>query len=69
MHQPVIAAVDPLRDDIAPVAPGLMLARLSSAPLLLAGAYPDLNFDGESPRLTRAFGASRPRGLTPPLIA
>jgi hypothetical protein len=26
MHQPVIAAVDPLRDDIAPVALGLMLA-------------------------------------------
>jgi nucleotide-binding universal stress UspA family protein len=38
MHQPVIAAVDPLRDDIAPVALGLMLARLTSAPLLLAGA-------------------------------
>jgi nucleotide-binding universal stress UspA family protein len=36
MHQPVIALVDPLRDDIAPVALGLMLARLTSAPLLLA---------------------------------
>jgi nucleotide-binding universal stress UspA family protein len=57
MQQPVIAAVDPLRGDIAPVGLGLMLARLTSAPLLLAGAYPDLHFDGVSPGLTRAFGA------------
>lgn len=58
MHQPVIALVDPLRDDIAPVALGLMLARLTSAPLLLAGAYPvDLHVDRVYPELTRASAA------------
>ena len=58
MHQPVIAAVDPLREDTAPAALGLMLARLTWAPLLLAGAYPvDLHVDGVYPELTRAFRA------------
>jgi nucleotide-binding universal stress UspA family protein len=58
MHQPVIAAVDPLREDTAPVALGLMLARLTWAPLLLAGAYPvDLHVDGVYPELTRTFRA------------
>ena len=65
MHQPVIAAVDPLRDDIAPVALGLMLARLTSAPLLLAGAYPvDLHVDGVYPELNRAFGADAEQGMS-----
>jgi nucleotide-binding universal stress UspA family protein len=65
MHQPVIALVDPLRDDIAPVALGLMLARLTSAPLLLAGAYPvDLHVDGVYPELTRAFGADAEQGMS-----
>jgi nucleotide-binding universal stress UspA family protein len=64
MHQPVIALVDPLRDDVAPVALGLMLARLTSAPLLLAGAYPvDLHVDGVYPELTRAFRAEAEQGL------
>lgn len=36
----VIVAVDPLREDVAPAALGLLFARLTSAPLLLAGAYP-----------------------------
>jgi nucleotide-binding universal stress UspA family protein len=58
MHQPVIAAADPLREDIAPAALGLMLARLTRAPLLLAGAYPvDLHVDSIYPELTRAFRA------------
>jgi nucleotide-binding universal stress UspA family protein len=58
MQQPVIAAIDPLRDDAAPAALGLMLARLTRAPLLLAGAYPvDLHVDGVYPELTRAFHA------------
>jgi nucleotide-binding universal stress UspA family protein len=58
MQQPVIAAVDPLRDDIAPAALGLMLARLTRAPLLLAGAYPvDLQVDSVYPELTSAFRA------------
>jgi nucleotide-binding universal stress UspA family protein len=56
MHQSVIAAVDPLREDIAPAALGLMLARLTRAPLLLAGAYPvDRHVDSIYPELTRAF--------------
>ena len=56
MHQPVIAAVDPLGEDIAPAALGLMFARLTRAALLLAGAYPvDLHVDGIYPELTGAF--------------
>ena len=39
MQQPVIAAVDPIREDRAPAALGLMLARLTWGPLLLAGAH------------------------------
>ena len=65
MHRPVIAVVDPLRDDIAPVALGLMLARLTSAPLLLAGAYPvDLHVDGVYPELTRASAADAEQGMS-----
>jgi len=40
MSKPIIAAVDPLREDVAPAALGLLLARLTSAPLVLAAAYP-----------------------------
>src|SRR5688572_29730825 len=58
MQQPVIAAIDPLREDTAPAALGLLLARLTWAPLLLAGAYPvDLHVDGVYPDLTRAVRA------------
>ena len=65
MHQPVIAAVDPLRDDVAPVALGLMLARLTSAPLLVAGAYPDdLEVDGVYPELTRTFDVDAEQGMS-----
>jgi nucleotide-binding universal stress UspA family protein len=65
MHQPVIALVDPLRDDIAPVALGLMLARLTSAPLLLAGAYPvDLHVDRVYPELTRASAVDAEQGMS-----
>ena len=65
MHQPVIALVDPLRDDIAPVALGLMLARLTSAPLLLAGAYPvDLHVDRVYPELTHASAADAEQGMS-----
>jgi len=39
MAKPVIAAVDPLREDVAPAALGLLLARLTAAPLVLAAAY------------------------------
>ena len=40
MPQPVLAALDPTSEDVAPAALGLMLARLTSTSLLLAGAYP-----------------------------
>jgi nucleotide-binding universal stress UspA family protein len=37
---PVIAAIDPITEDAAPAALGLMLARVDWAPLVLASAYP-----------------------------
>jgi nucleotide-binding universal stress UspA family protein len=46
MSQPVLAAIDPASEDIAPASLGLMLATLTSTSLLLAGAYP---VDGASP--------------------
>jgi nucleotide-binding universal stress UspA family protein len=39
MPKPIIAAVDPVREDVAPAALGLLLARLTAAPLVLAAAY------------------------------
>lgn len=51
---PIIAAVDPLRDDVAPAALGLLLARLTSAPLVLATAYPvDVYVDSLYPEYSR----------------
>jgi nucleotide-binding universal stress UspA family protein len=40
MSQPVLAVIDPASEDVAPASLGLMLARLTSTPLLLASAYP-----------------------------
>jgi nucleotide-binding universal stress UspA family protein len=40
MKQPIIAAVDPRREDVAPAALGTLFARLLRAPLVLAAAYP-----------------------------
>lgn len=40
MTGPIVAALDPRREDIAPAALGAMLARTTGAPLLLAAAYP-----------------------------
>jgi nucleotide-binding universal stress UspA family protein len=40
MPRPIIAAVDPRREDPAPAALGAELARLAGAPLVLAAAYP-----------------------------
>ena len=39
MTKPIIAAVDPHREDIAPAALGTVLARLTGEPLVLAAAY------------------------------
>jgi nucleotide-binding universal stress UspA family protein len=55
MSKPIIAAVDPLREDVAPAALGLLLARLTAAPLVLAAAYPiDLYVDSLYPEYARA---------------
>jgi nucleotide-binding universal stress UspA family protein len=40
MTPPILVAVDPRRDDPAPLALGLRLARLAGAPLLLASSFP-----------------------------
>jgi nucleotide-binding universal stress UspA family protein len=54
MPKPIIAAVDPLREDVAPAALGLLLARLTSAPLVLAAAYAvDLYVDSLYPEYAR----------------
>jgi nucleotide-binding universal stress UspA family protein len=39
MTKPIIAALDPHREDIAPAALGVLLARLTGEPLVLAAAY------------------------------
>ena len=39
MTKPIIAALDPHREDIAPAALGMVLARLTGEPLVLAAAY------------------------------
>ena len=55
MSKPVIAAVDPLSEDVAPAALGLLLARLTAAPLVLAAAYPvDFYVDSLYPEYARA---------------
>jgi nucleotide-binding universal stress UspA family protein len=53
--KPIIATVDPLREDVAPAALGLLLARLTAAPLVLAAAYRiDLYVDSSHPEYASA---------------
>jgi nucleotide-binding universal stress UspA family protein len=53
--KPIIAAVDPLREDVAPAALGLWLARLTAAPLVLAAAYRiDVYVDSSYPEYASA---------------
>jgi nucleotide-binding universal stress UspA family protein len=60
----VIAAVDPLREDVAPAALGLLLARLTSAPLVLAGAYPvEFRVDSISSEYTRTSRMDAERAM------
>jgi nucleotide-binding universal stress UspA family protein len=55
MAEPVIAAVDPLREDLAPAALGLVLARLTASPLVLAAAYRvDVYVDSSYPEYASA---------------
>ena len=50
MVEPIIATVDPHREDVAAAALGTMFARLAAAPLVLAAAYPvDLPVDNLCP--------------------
>jgi nucleotide-binding universal stress UspA family protein len=50
MSKPVIAAIDPRHEDVAPAALGAMLARLLDEPLLVVTAYPvDLSIDNLLP--------------------
>jgi nucleotide-binding universal stress UspA family protein len=50
MPKPVIAAVDPRHEDVAPAALGALLARLLGRPLLLVSLYPlDLSIDNLIP--------------------
>jgi hypothetical protein len=56
-RRPIIAAIDPHRDDRSPAMLGLLLAELAGAPLVLASAYtvdpwadPLLPVDDREPR-------------------
>jgi len=53
--KPIIAVVDPLREDVGPAALGLLLARLTAAPLVLAAAYRiDIYVDSSHPEYASA---------------
>jgi nucleotide-binding universal stress UspA family protein len=57
MTKPIIVAVDSSREDVAPAALGVVLARLLEAPLVLAAAYPvDLSVDNLYPEYAGALG-------------
>jgi nucleotide-binding universal stress UspA family protein len=55
MTPPILVAVDPRRDDPAPPALGLRLARLAGTPLLLAATYPSQPRDRLYPELAEAL--------------
>lgn len=56
MTKPIIVAVDPRREDMAPAALGTRFARILRAPLLLAAAYPvDLPVDSLFPEYARSM--------------
>jgi nucleotide-binding universal stress UspA family protein len=55
MTPPILVAVDPHRDDPAPLALGLRLARLAGAPLLLCATYPTHRVDRVHPELAETL--------------
>jgi nucleotide-binding universal stress UspA family protein len=56
MTKPIIVAVDPRHEDVAPAALGTLFARLLRAPLVLAAAYPvDLPVDSMFPEYARSI--------------
>jgi nucleotide-binding universal stress UspA family protein len=62
--QPIIAAVDPQREDVAPAALGALLARVLGAPLVLAAAYSvDLSIDNLHPEYACALGREADRAV------
>src|SRR3954454_14003945 len=63
MTAPILVAVDPGRDDPAPLALGLRLARLAGAPLLLAATYPLQAADRVHPELLQAVRAGAEAAL------
>jgi nucleotide-binding universal stress UspA family protein len=64
MAKPIIAAVDPRREDVAPAALGALLARLTGAPLMLAAAYPvDASADNLYPDYARALAVHAEQAL------
>jgi nucleotide-binding universal stress UspA family protein len=64
MIPPILVAVDPLRDDPAPLALGLRLARLAGAPLLLAAAYSSQPPDHVYPELAETLAAEAETALS-----
>jgi nucleotide-binding universal stress UspA family protein len=64
MSEPIIAAVDPRRDDRAPAALGALLSRLTGAPLLVAATYPlDRSVDNLYPEYARSLRLDAERAL------
>ena len=64
MPKPIIAAVDPRHEDVAPAALGALLSRLTGAPLTLAAAYPvELSVDNVYPEYARALGLEADRAV------
>jgi hypothetical protein len=64
MSKPIIAAVDPRREDVAPAALGALLARVTGAPVILAAAYPvDLSIDNLHPDYARTLRLDTERAL------
>ena len=53
MPRPIVAAIDPRREDVAPAALGAQLARLTGARLVLAAAY---RVDGAADAVYREYG-------------
>jgi nucleotide-binding universal stress UspA family protein len=63
MTPPILVAVDPRREDAAPLALGLRLARLAGAPLLLASSFPLEPADQLHSNYARALRAEAERAL------
>ena len=64
MPQPIIAAVDPRREDVAPAALGALLARLTGAPLVVAATYPlAVSVDNLYPDYARALQVETEQAL------